>query len=308
LLAPRRRFRGQVAKDYRALLVLLHVVEPPISSPEYALGERSLKREKAEEELREIERSYPELQCDHIIVDGSAAPEIVRVSGEIEPDLIILGTHGRTGLRRVVMGSVAEEVIRRAPCPVLTIKPTDVPTVDYEDWIADAMATAARREQQLDAMVDAELLSRSAHSSYAVTVERTLRTTNRWLRDVRKGLSEEDCHHAFRVLRAVLHVLRDHLSLAHVTMLGAQLPLFLRGVMYEGWDPFSKPERHKSDFVQEVAAQLALDPLDNAQEAIQAVFAALSNHLTRGEVAKLRRALPYEIRELWELEKPVGAM
>jgi nucleotide-binding universal stress UspA family protein len=168
-------FAAKVAKDYRALLVYLHVVESSISSPENTLGERSMKREKAEDELREIERSYPELQCDHIIVDGSAAPEIVRVSGEIEPDLIILGTHGRTGLRRVVMGSVAEEVIRRAPCPVLTIKPTDVPTVDYEDWIADAMATAERRDQQLDAMVDAELLSRSAHSSYAKSV------MSRWL-------------------------------------------------------------------------------------------------------------------------------
>jgi nucleotide-binding universal stress UspA family protein/uncharacterized protein (DUF2267 family) len=302
-------FAAKVAKDYRARLILLHVIEPAVHSPEImsiAAGER---RENAERELRGIERSYPDLRCDHIVVDGFAAREIVRASSEIGPDLIIVGTHGRTGLRRVVMGSVAEEVIRRAPCPVLTLKPTDVPTVDYEDWIADAMATAERREEQLDTMLDAELLSRSAHSSYAVTVERTLRTTNRWLRDVRMGLGERHCHHAFRVLRAVLHALRNRLSIAHVAMLGAQLPLFLRGVMYEGWDPFSKPDRHKADFVMEVTAELAPEPLEYPEEAIQAVFTALGNHLTRGEVAKLKRALPHGIRELWELrhEKPVGA-
>jgi nucleotide-binding universal stress UspA family protein len=54
-------FAAKVAKDYGALLVFLHVVEPPFSSPEHAVGERPFQREKAEGELREIERSYPEL-------------------------------------------------------------------------------------------------------------------------------------------------------------------------------------------------------------------------------------------------------
>jgi len=50
------------------------------------------------------------------------AGEILRLAAEVECDLIVLGTHGRTGLGRVLLGSVAEQVLRRAPCPVLTVK------------------------------------------------------------------------------------------------------------------------------------------------------------------------------------------
>jgi uncharacterized protein (DUF2267 family) len=223
----------------------------------------------------------------------------------------VLGTHGRTGLGRLVMGSVAEEVVRRAPCPVLTLKPTDMPTVDYEDWIAAAMATGERREPKLDKAIAPEVLSHAANASYAATVEHTLRTTNRWLRDVRRHLPEETVPQAFRLVRAVLHVVRDHLPVDQVASLSAQLPLLLRGLLYEGWDPTSKPERqrHKSDFVKEVNVQMAPEPLERPERAIHAVLMALGNHLTPGEVAKLQRALPHEIRELWELrhQKPVGA-
>jgi uncharacterized protein (DUF2267 family) len=147
-----------------------------------------------------------------------------------------------------------------------------------------------------------ETSSRSATTSYAATVDHTLRTTNRWLRDVRLRLGEKHSHDAFQILRVVLHVLRDHLSVDHVASLGAQLPLLLRGVLYEGWDPTSKPEkhRHKTDFVAEVKRQLAPETLDFPEAAIHAVLVALGKHLASGETAKLKRALPHEIRELWE--------
>jgi uncharacterized protein (DUF2267 family)/nucleotide-binding universal stress UspA family protein len=301
-------FAASLAKDYRARLVLLHVLEPPIHSPEIAaiaLGEGSVMREQAEKELVRLETAYKDLRCERRITAGFAAMGIVHVAEEIKPDLIVLGTHGRTGLGRLVMGSVAEEVIRRAPCPVVAMKPTDMPTVDYEDWIAAAMATAERREQQLDKAMAPEVLSQAANASYAATVEHTLRTTNRWLRDVRLRLGEQHSHHAFRVLRAVLHVLRDHLSVDHVASLAAQMPLLLRGILYEGWDPTGKPEkqRHKTDFVAEVKAELAPELLDRAEVAIHAVLMALGNHLTSGEAAKLKRALPHEIRELWEIRR-----
>jgi uncharacterized protein (DUF2267 family)/nucleotide-binding universal stress UspA family protein len=301
-------FAASLAKDYHARLVLLNVLEPPIHSPEIAaiaLGEGSVMREQAEKELVRLETAYKDLRCEHRLTDGFAAMGIVHVAEEIKPDLIVLGTHGRTGLGRLVMGSVAEEVIRRAPCPVVAMKPTDVPTVDYEDWIAAAMATAERREQQLNKAVAPEALSQAANASYAATVEHTLRTTNRWLRDVRIRLGEKHSHHAFRVLRAVLHVLRDHLSVDHVASLAAQMPLLLRGILYEGWDPTGKPEkrRHKADFVAEVYAALAPELLDRAEVAIHAVLVALGNHLTPGEATKLKRALPHEIRELWEIRR-----
>jgi nucleotide-binding universal stress UspA family protein len=56
---------------------------------------------------------------------GAHDVEIVRYASEMNADLIIMGTHGRTGLRHVLLGSVAEKVVRRAPCPVLTVRPTE---------------------------------------------------------------------------------------------------------------------------------------------------------------------------------------
>ncbi|MGH6691341.1 MAG: universal stress protein [Gammaproteobacteria bacterium] len=57
-----------------------------------------------------------------IVLTGSPASEIVRHANEAHADVVIMGTHGRTGLSRVLLGSVAERVIRTAPCPVLTVR------------------------------------------------------------------------------------------------------------------------------------------------------------------------------------------
>jgi len=62
---------------------------------------------------------------EHHLLLGTAAEDIVRVATEEKADLIVIGTHGRTGLKRVLMGSVAEAVMRHAHCPVLTLKQSD---------------------------------------------------------------------------------------------------------------------------------------------------------------------------------------
>jgi nucleotide-binding universal stress UspA family protein len=78
------------------------------------------------------------IQVEHVLREGDAAAEILRMAKELPSDLIVLGTHGRTGPRRMVMGSVAEAVLRHASCPVLTLKSThtkvarSVATVSYE--------------------------------------------------------------------------------------------------------------------------------------------------------------------------------
>ena len=59
---------------------------------------------------------------DFRVRDGDAAEEILREAEEAKANLIVIGTHGRTGLGRLLMGSVAEAVLRRARCPVLTVK------------------------------------------------------------------------------------------------------------------------------------------------------------------------------------------
>jgi nucleotide-binding universal stress UspA family protein/uncharacterized protein (DUF2267 family) len=295
---------ANLAKDRDAQLVLLHVIEPSGLAPELgiALPDKTL-RTAIDGELFELQRSFNGVRCEHVVAEGAPAAEIVRVAREIKSDLIVMGTHGRSRIGRLLLGSVAEEVVRRAPCPVLTLKPTDSQHwINYEDWISAVMAAPDAREPRGEMGISPENLLRAANAGYAATVEQTVRTTNRWLRDVRLYLGEEQGPHAFRLMRTVLHVLRDHLSVKQVASLGAQLPLLLRGILYEGWDPAGKPEKNRRmvDFVEEVKSQMFPEPLEHPERAIHAVLAALGKHLTAGEVAKLRRALPHEIRELWE--------
>ena len=63
------------------------------------------------------------LDVEELVVHGEAASEIVRVAAERKVDLIVISSHGRTGLGRILFGSTAESVVRHAPCPVLVVKP-----------------------------------------------------------------------------------------------------------------------------------------------------------------------------------------
>ncbi|HUE17897.1 MAG TPA: universal stress protein, partial [Planctomycetaceae bacterium] len=74
------------------------------------------------EELHGIRPSDPKTRVQYRLVEGNAAAAILRAAKELHCDLIVMGTHGRTGLSRLLMGSVAEEVVRKAPCLVLTVK------------------------------------------------------------------------------------------------------------------------------------------------------------------------------------------
>ena len=62
------------------------------------------------------------MEIDHRLTDGEPYAEILRVAEDDGCDLIVMGTHGRKGLRRLLMGSVAEQVVRQASCPVMTVK------------------------------------------------------------------------------------------------------------------------------------------------------------------------------------------
>jgi nucleotide-binding universal stress UspA family protein len=73
-------------------------------------------------ELQQLESKTPEVRVEHRLVQGYAAAEILRMAAELKCDLILMGTHGRTGVGRLLMGSVAEQIVRKAPCPVLTVK------------------------------------------------------------------------------------------------------------------------------------------------------------------------------------------
>jgi nucleotide-binding universal stress UspA family protein len=72
--------------------------------------------------LEEVKPTDPSVPFTHRLTMGDPAGEIVRIAAEEGVDMIVLGTHGRSGISRMLMGSVAEGVVRRAPCPVLVYR------------------------------------------------------------------------------------------------------------------------------------------------------------------------------------------
>ena len=113
-----------LAKQKSASLLILHVEEPPLAYGAgelyYGLPEPSSERILAM--LEAVKPSDPTVPFTHRLTMGDPAGEIVRIAQEEGADMIVLGTHGRTGMTRMVMGSVAEAVVRRAPCPVLVYR------------------------------------------------------------------------------------------------------------------------------------------------------------------------------------------
>ena len=80
-------------------------------------------RVELERMLNEVKPADPAVKCEYRLVIGSPASAIVEMAEREHADMIVMATHGRTGLTRLLMGSVAEEVVRKATCPVLTVKP-----------------------------------------------------------------------------------------------------------------------------------------------------------------------------------------
>ena len=118
------RLACALARDYGARLVILHVAAPPAVF--YGEGIYLPPPEEYEEPLHDkLLRLQPHdrrVVTEHRLEEGPPAPTILRVAAQAKADVIVLGTHGRTGLGRLIMGSVAEQVVRKAPCPVLTVK------------------------------------------------------------------------------------------------------------------------------------------------------------------------------------------
>jgi nucleotide-binding universal stress UspA family protein len=114
-----------LARDYGARLILCHVHQiPPVVYGEFGAAppEPIGAAEEMGARLLAIRPADENIPVEHRMMEGNPAEEIVRMAKETECDLIVLGTHGRTGLGRLLMGSVAEQVVRKAPCPVLTVK------------------------------------------------------------------------------------------------------------------------------------------------------------------------------------------
>ena len=113
-----------LARDSGATLIVLHVEEPPMAygGGEMYYGLVEPDRNELSRMLHEVKPSDPSIPVVYRLVTGDPATSVVQAAEQENADFIVVGSHGRTGLGRLLMGSVAEAIVRRAQCPVVTVK------------------------------------------------------------------------------------------------------------------------------------------------------------------------------------------
>ncbi len=126
-------FAASLARQMGARLVCLHVVEPLLPTVGFAPVAEALPLTDLSEQFtasatRELPKIGARSECagldvEEMVTHGDAAGEIVRVAKKHDLDLIVISSHGRTGIGRMLFGSTAESVVRHAHCPVLVVKP-----------------------------------------------------------------------------------------------------------------------------------------------------------------------------------------
>ncbi len=123
---------SSLARDTGAMLMIVHVKEPPDTFVDTGFAGYPVDVQESEllSELNLVKPSDPNIGYSQKLLTGDPAKEIVRCAKEEGVDMIVMGTHGRRGLKRMLMGSVAEAIVRNASCPVLTIKQPSTETAD----------------------------------------------------------------------------------------------------------------------------------------------------------------------------------
>ncbi len=130
----------------------------------------------------------------------------------------------------------------------------------------------------------------------------TIQKTNKWLKEIQEELHLSSRREAYHALRSVLHQLRDRMIVEEIAQFSAQLPMLVRGIFFEGWDPTGKPERirHIDEFLQPIQEEFhQLGLTVNPRQVAQSVFRVLNRHISAGEIKDVRAMLPAEIRALW---------
>lgn len=119
-----------MAKKYTARLLIVHVINEPVDLRGFYVPHISF--EKLEQEIEDGARKMMEKFCHNqlhgygdyetFVIPGIPYDEIIKKAAELSADLIVMGTHGRTGLDHVLFGSTAEKVVRKSPVPVMTVR------------------------------------------------------------------------------------------------------------------------------------------------------------------------------------------
>src|SRR5687768_14185537 len=130
--------------------------------------------------------------------------------------------------------------------------------------------------------------------------DRTIQTTNAWLDEIMEDVGP-DRQLAWKVLTVVLHKTRDRLPVELATQLGAELPLLIRGIYYDQFEPAKQPLRCRNleELTNEIADRLSDTKRIHPSLALQAVWATLSRRVPAGQIRKVQDALPHDVREFW---------
>jgi nucleotide-binding universal stress UspA family protein len=119
---PAFRLAGSLARTHGARLVVLHVMKPwYLYGRARVLGAYLRQKMERWEALNQVRVADLDIHLEHRLTEGEPASAILRAAEELPCDLIVMGTHRRSGLRRLLKGSTAEAVVRKASCPVLTV-------------------------------------------------------------------------------------------------------------------------------------------------------------------------------------------
>jgi len=140
---PALHYAAELAHDHGAGLVILHVVET-LGLEQVSYGEAASTdqpaayRRQLMDELHRVRPADPRVHIEYVLSEEDPVTAILRTAADLGCDLIVLGSHGLSGWKRLLVGSIAEEVVRKAACPVLVVKPP-APTRPLPPYLATAL-------------------------------------------------------------------------------------------------------------------------------------------------------------------------
>lgn len=140
-------------------------------------------------------------------------------------------------------------------------------------------------------------MAETGYRSFDTTVDKT----NRVLKDIEEayGWPKERRNQSYGALRAVLHTLRDRLTVEETANLAAQLPMLMRGLYYEGWDPSAVPRKiDRDEFLEAVRQQFPFQIDGDMELLTQRVLRAVRRHVTEGEWEDVTSSVPKALSEL----------
>ena len=133
------KFASSLARDNEATLYIVHVED---TYAHYETGQHTMYPMDSEVDSSKLMKMLPKatnVKFEEDILHGDTAEEILRFADEKGIDLIVLGSHGRKGISRLLMGSVAEAIVRRADVPVMTVKPTEKDLASTEEKTSEVV-------------------------------------------------------------------------------------------------------------------------------------------------------------------------